>query len=131
MSRSARRNVNGVPSEHDEQCWLFVWAEGLRLLYPDLNLMYAIPNGGLRNLVVAKKLKAEGVKRGVPDVHLPVKSHCGKYIGLYIEMKAKGGRVRKEQKEWLEALAAAGHQTAVCWCWGEARIEIERYLNIT
>ncbi|MCK5602555.1 VRR-NUC domain-containing protein [Candidatus Pacearchaeota archaeon] len=92
--------------------------------------MYAIPNGGLRNKVVAAKLKREGVKAGVPDVCLPVRSQCGTYIGLYIEMKAKGGRVRSNQKDWLEALAVAGHKTVVCWNWTEARTVIEQYLDI-
>ena len=29
---------------------------------------FAIPNGGKRNIITASKLKAEGVKKGVPDL---------------------------------------------------------------
>lgn len=47
-------------SEHQEQVALFQWAAYMEKTYPALREMYAIPNGGLRNKVVAAKLKAEG-----------------------------------------------------------------------
>ena len=59
-------------SEHEEQVALFEWAEWNKRQYPELELMFAIPNGGQRHVVVAKKLKDEGVKAGVPDIFLPV-----------------------------------------------------------
>ena len=57
-------------SEHQEQVALFRWAEFAIARWPELALMYAIPNGGHRHKAVAAGLKAEGVKRGVPDVCL-------------------------------------------------------------
>ena len=55
-------------SEHHEQCALFAW---LRLQWPDLDrVSFAIPNGGHRHKAVAGKLKAEGVKAGVPDIFI-------------------------------------------------------------
>ena len=59
-------------SESVEQCCLFRWAGYSLGLHPELKLMYHIPNGGKRNITTARRLKAEGVKAGVPDIHLPV-----------------------------------------------------------
>jgi hypothetical protein len=42
-----------------------------RLRYPK-GLIFAIPNGGQRNVIVASKLKAEGVLSGVPDLCVPI-----------------------------------------------------------
>src|SRR5699024_10256580 len=76
-------------TEHDEQVQLIRWAGLARGAYPALRWLHAVPNGGARNIVVARKLKAEGVQRGVPDLCLPVPR--GPYHGLYIELKRAGG----------------------------------------
>lgn len=113
-----------VPTEHWEQVQLFAWAAYRR----DLDLMYAIPNGGHRDIRVAVKLKAEGVKAGVPDICLPV-ARGGKH-GLYIELKRrKYGRLDSDQAKWLEALMREGYACAVCFGWEEARDVIEDYLR--
>lgn len=79
-----KRNRGKVaPSEHDLQV---ACVKLFRLQYPQYaNLLFAIPNGGQRNLLVAAKLKAEGVLSGVPDLFLAVPS--GEHNGLFIEMK--------------------------------------------
>jgi len=74
-------------SEHDLQCNFFAWAALQACKYPDLSKMFAIPNGGLRNVIVASKLKREGVKAGIPDVFLPVAR--GGFIGCWIEFKVR------------------------------------------
>ena len=58
--------------EHQEQVALFNWAKFFENKCKDLGMMYAIPNGGKRHIAVARKLKAEGVKAGVPDIFLAV-----------------------------------------------------------
>jgi len=124
----------GRDREHHEQKALFIWARLQRKKFPELDAMYAIPNGGDRNRIVGAKLKAEGVKAGVPDICLPV-SRRG-YNALYIEMKApadasgKGkGRVRKNQLEWLERLRSHGNMAVVCLGFDEAKQQIEWYLS--
>ena len=62
--------MNTTPYETDEQQALFDWAKISGI--PDIDLLHAIPNGGHRNKATAGQLKAEGVKRGVPDIFLPV-----------------------------------------------------------
>ncbi len=114
-------------SEHEEQKALFRWAEAARYQHPELALLYAIPNGGHRHKAVAAKLKAEGVRKGVPDICLPVAR--GRFHGLYIEMKTASGTVSKEQKRWLQALRAQGYDAAVCRGWNAAKQFIETYLQ--
>ena len=116
-----------IASEHSEQVALFEWSNLVLRKYPDLVLMFAVPNGGARNIVVARKLKAEGVKSGVPDVFLPVPR--GKHHGMVIEMKRVGGRASDNQKEWLRALREQGYYTAICYGWQAAAEEIQNYLN--
>lgn len=119
--------MNNTPTEHMEQVALFEWAEKDRK-WPELSLMYAIPNGGQRSPRTAGMLKAEGVKAGVPDVCLPVAR--GGYHGLYIELKRRqGSRVMLGQKQWLDALERQGYRCRVCYGWDEAREEIEKYLG--
>lgn len=114
--------------EHIEQSLLFQWAEIARIRRPELALLYAIPNGGHRVIAVAKKLKAEGVKSGVPDLCLPVPR--GTYHSLYVEMKGgPTGRVKPAQAQWHSGLRAQGHAVRVCYSWEAARDVIMQYLD--
>lgn len=112
-----------VATEHDEQVAVFEWAKWMERKWPELKSMYAIPNGGLRNVIVARKLKDEGVKPGVPDICLPVmrlKNHGYSgadildlvYGGLYVEMKRappKYVRPGKTQRDWHKMLKSQGY----------------------
>jgi len=93
-----------------------------------LERLYAIPNGGQRHGVVAARLKAEGVKAGVPDLHLPVAMHG--YHSLYIELKKKGGKVSPSQTEWHIALRLQNNCVVVCYSWEEAASTLQNYLTI-
>jgi hypothetical protein len=93
-----------LPTEHAEQVSLCGW---LAINHTELDY-FAIPNGGERNVIVAQKLKAEGVKAGVPDLFFPS-------LKLFIEMKrVKGGQVSPQQKHWHDRLTKAGYAVAVC-----------------
>jgi hypothetical protein len=93
-----------LPTEHAEQVSLCGWLD-TRL--PELDY-FAIPNGGERNAIVAQKLKAEGVKAGVPDMFIPS-------LNLFLELKrVKGGHVSPVQKYWHERLTNCGYTVAVC-----------------
>ena len=119
-------------SEHDEQCLLFDWARINESKYPQLKMLFAIPNGGLRNKLVAKKLKREGVKAGVPDTFLAVPGYHFPDVlhGLFIEMKFGKNRPTKNQKEFLEDLGVEDYKTAVCYSFEEAKRVIIDYLGI-
>lgn len=123
-----RRTI--APKEEDEQIMLFRWAAWQSGSIPELRLLYHVPNGGSRHPAEAARLKAAGVKSGVPDLCLPVPR--GHWHGLYIELKrVKGGRISPEQTEWLDALIKQGYSASVCRGWEEAKDEILRYLAHT
>jgi len=114
-------------SEHDEQVALFKWARVGINTYPELLNMFAIPNGGKRDKAVAGKLKAEGVKAGVPDIFLAVPNH--KHHGLFIEMKHGRNKLTDEQKAWKEKLEIENFKHVVCYSWVKASEEIKKYLE--
>ena len=92
-----------IPTEHDEQVALFREMHLRGCTDPRWRQAFAIPNGGLRSKKTAARLKAEGVKAGVPDIFLPVS--VGIWSGLFIEMKrTKGGRLSDEQREFIDRL---------------------------
>ncbi len=115
-------------NEDIEQETLMQWTAYAMGTYPELNLLYHVPNGGKRNAAEAAHLKRQGVKAGVPDLCLPVPR--GKYHGLYIELKAKNNQPTETQIDWLKALAAQGFKTAVCWGFEAARSVIESYMRL-
>lgn len=120
--------INNTPSEDVEQIQLFTWARWQACKYPELELMYHIPNGGSRSKAEAGRFKAMGVKAGVPDIFLPCSR--GGYHGLYVEMKrVKGGRVSPEQREVIPRLQAQGYKVIVCRGMEAARDEIIKYLE--
>lgn len=131
-----------VPTEHMEQTALFSWARLQERAMPALRLLFAIPNGAAlvgktarrpdgktaRFSLEAIKLKAEGLKPGVPDVCLPVAR--GGHHGLYIEMKRrKGGVMSDEQNQWRDDLTSEGYLVARCNGWDEARDLLTSYLK--
>ena len=117
------------PTQYEaaEQKALFEWAGYMSNVHPELELLHHIPNGGHRNKAEAAHLKQQGVKAGVPDLHLPVAR--GGCHGLYIELKAHGNKPTQNQKEWLRLLSEQNYKTAVCHGWEEAAEVILAYLT--
>src|SRR5690554_620263 len=96
---TAARASGAAVSEDQEQAWLFQWARRNEKEIPELARLFAIPNGGHRSKRTAALLKLTGVKRGVPDIFLPLPRNG--YHGLWIELKSmsKSARASKEQQE--------------------------------
>jgi hypothetical protein len=128
-------------AEHDEQAAVINWAQFLTGQYPELGLLFAIPNGAklpyfearsrsgkkYRWSPEAEKLKAEGLKPGVPDLFLPV-ARKG-YNGLFIELKYGRNKPSEQQVAYLDALSAQGYLAVVCWGAEEAIETITEYLG--
>lgn len=91
------------------------------------NLVFAIPNGGLRHISVAKRLKAEGVKAGVADVFVSIAS--GEHHGLYIEFKYGKNKQTLKQKEFETNVKAQGYEYKVCYSVDEAIEVLNEYLS--
>lgn len=114
-------------SEEAHQTALFCWAALNVCHYSDLVLLFHIPNGGTRNRIEAGFLKASGVRRGVPDVLLPV-GRWGLH-GLWMEMKRPPNKLSPEQMLWMEKLDRAGYGTCVAYSWQEGRDYLIEYLG--
>lgn len=100
------------------KCWL---PEQLK------DLIFAIPNGGVRHIGTANKLKQEGVVAGVPDIFFE-HSRLG-YHGLRIEMKKKdGGYASDSQRKMLANLNKAGYYAIVCHGADEAMQVLRTYM---
>ena len=129
-------------SEHDEQVALFQWKDAIAREYPDLCMMYAIPNGAFygnnmirirgkevpARIIQANRMRAEGLQPGMLDICLPV-ARDG-YHGFYWEMKVKPNKPSEEQEWWMEQLAKQGYK--VGWGYGqdEAKKAICEYMSI-
>lgn len=115
-----------LPTEHQEQAAVIQW---FQLAYPDIKTrLFAVPNGANKSRASAARFSAEGLRAGVPDLMLPIPRHG--FHGLFIEMKRrKGGRLSREQADWLTFLCEQGYMAVVC-CGADAAIEtIRGYLK--
>lgn len=96
-----------VPDEHHEQKLL---VRTLDRLYPGIAAyVTAVPNGGGRSKATAGILKAEGVRKGYPD--LVIDCPRGPFHGLRVEMKRQKkslSTVAPEQREWGQRLNDQG-----------------------
>lgn len=102
-----------IASEHDLQVAVIAACDALAATDDRYSMIHAIPNGGARSKGEGGKLKAEGVRKGIPDLFLPVPS--GMYHGMYIELKWKGNKPKRDQLEWIRRLRALGYHCVVIW----------------
>jgi len=122
-------------AETSHQKALVRWFE---IEYPALKpLLFSIPNGtnfralsDKQRYSQASKLKAEGMRKGVPDLMLAFP--CNGFAGLFIEMKDEGKTlcsVSPEQAAYLEMLDSVGY--CAVWCAGfeVAKASIKAYLK--
>jgi hypothetical protein len=115
-------------SEYQEQVLIFQWASIMSVQRSELKLLNASLNGVRLTIGQATKANRAGMKKGYPDIFLPVKR--GIYSGLFIELKKVGGqKPRPEQIEWLKALSEQGFDTYCCKGSQAAISTIESYLN--
>lgn len=145
-------------TEDGHQAALFLWARDETLRAPvDLSVMYAIPNGGARgdnrrsSAIRGNLLKGTGVKKGFPDVGVPIArqriSESGSvrlngytvpiivgYAGLYIELKRPAsygkaaGKLGPRQDDWAVRLRGNGYAVVTCYGWVAAAYTIRCYL---
>ena len=127
MGRFPNNAYRDYPTEAQEQIALLDWAAVMQGRYAELALLFHIPNEGKRSYQVGGQMRRMGLKRGVPDLFLPVAR--GGYYGLFVEMKSAKGRPTPEQREWCKVLQEQGYAAIVVHGWREAAEQIEAYLK--
>lgn len=115
-------------NEHQIQAnVLKVWPYYAKKYQIPQSLLFAIPNGGARNVVTGKLLKEEGVRAGIPDLFLAI-SRCV-FHGMFIEMKTSQGKVSKMQNLIMEILREQNYLCIVCRSESQALDAIDNYLS--
>jgi hypothetical protein len=99
-----------------------------RLQYSKIGrLLFAVPNGGSRNLREAQIMKGEGVTAGVADMILLVPR--GSFSSLCIEFKTDRGRQTDSQRDWQALTEQNSNKYVVCRSFDEFREAVEMYLT--
>lgn len=118
-------------TEHSIQTAFFAGLSLAKL--PGTKWVHAVPNGGERNAIVAGKMKAEGARKGVWDVFVPLRRHG--FCGLYIEFKVperrghKHGGLSDEQVEFGLHCHGEGFLMKPCYTWREAAQALCDYID--
>lgn len=97
---SEKKNPSRRKKDNEEEREQIKFFELIPVYFPKLpdKLLFAVPNGGSRNIVEGVNLKKQGVTRGVADVILLIPRKG--YASLCLEFKAKKGIQSDEQKEF-------------------------------
>lgn len=112
---------------------------------PDPRLLFAIPNGGARHIRTGVRLKAEGVRAGIPDLFLSVPRRLAEgqteitsasvaglthmRYGLYLELKTWEGKTSDAQRQVMSALRSQGYEVVVAHGVAQAQQAISAYCN--
>ncbi|PHM39123.1 hypothetical protein Xmau_03028 [Xenorhabdus mauleonii] len=109
--------------EHYAQVRFFYHCE---MNVPDIyTLLHSTPNGGLRHKKTGERLRAEGQRKGYPDVSLDLAKGC--YHGMRLEFKHGANKPSAEQKQWLNTLSEAGFYCVVVYGEHEAIEAVTQY----
>lgn len=140
---AAMAKLYGYDIAYNMQAYNKAWFESnqpVRWPVEPLKWLHAIPNGGERSAKTAALMKAEGVRKGVADVFLPVpklipvrhnEPQETLFHGLYIEMKkdVTSAKQSDEQEEFEAHCVANRYAYYVCKSWREAAEIIKNYLT--
>lgn len=119
-SKPTVRNEKKRPVQHEQKLQIMC-VEWFRLQFPN-EIIFHIPNGKRRMPVEVLILKRMGMLPGIPDLFIASPSACGKYHGIYLELKARiideNGNVRKSrpnelQQEIIARLRKKGYRVEV------------------
>lgn len=119
-------------TEHAIQSAFCDWCRLNETRYPALKLAFAVPNAAKRSVRLAARMKAEGLRAGVPDWILPVpaQNYPYGYIGLAIELKAHRTKISPAQSEYMAMLKSYGWRVELVRDdWEIAKRIVEEYLR--
>ena len=106
---AARTQKRKRKPRHIEESIQVACVKWFRLQYPNL-VIFAVPNGGSRNLYEAKNMKESGTLAGVAD--LVIVGNGGKV--LFVEMKAGKNKQEDSQVLFQNKVEKLGHKYIIC-----------------
>ncbi len=114
--------------EQAMQIALLQWAELVQVGQHTLaDWLAHIPNGGARSPLEGAIFKAMGVKAGMPDLILPIRTTV--YSAGYWELKAGNEKPSEAQIERHAMLRAGGAYVTIARRWDDAGRDMLRYLE--
>ena len=121
-------------TEHSHQAAFFCWLNQNKHLHQGIDFALASANGGKRDMIEAARMRTTGVKRGVPDIFIPIP--CGQQHGLWIEFKKpsleksmKGTVTDKDQIRYRDYLISANYSHFVAFHYLQAIEATINYLS--
>lgn len=96
--------------------------------FPIFKDVYHVPNGGHRHEAVALKLRAEGVKPGIPDIHLDAARRG--FHGFKCELKVERNKLGENQIYFRKRYIEEGFFTHSAWHYAELLAMLLWYLDI-
>ncbi len=124
-------------SEAQHQAAFFAFLAVIESRIPEVRWVFHPANGGMRPATIdsrgrrysveGRKLAAQGVKSGVPDLWCCIPSNG--YHGWVCELKYGHNRLTPEQANWLQALDDHGWRTLVAYTWTAAAVSLLCYLG--
>ena len=106
---AARTQKRKRKPRHIEESIQVACVKWFRLQYPNL-VIFAVPNGGSRNLYEAKNMKESGTLAGVAD--LVIVGNGGRV--LFVEMKAGKNKQEDSQVLFQNKVERLGHKYIIC-----------------
>lgn len=123
-------------SESQHQAALIRWLDSVAALrWPNLAMFDGrLPYFHVRNEAARGRAWRPGNRKGVPDLFLAVPGAASngagqRAHGLFVELKATGGRASPEQAAWIDYLTRAGYDARVCHGHAAAIAAIEEHLG--
>ena len=104
-----KRTAQRRKPRHIEESIQVACVKWFRLQYPNL-VIFAVPNGGSRNLYEAKNMKESGTLAGVAD--LVIVGNGGRV--LFVEMKAGKNKQEDSQVLFQNKVEKLGHKYIIC-----------------
>ena len=145
LSAPDKKRKHGNEESEIQKACLRWWATVCKDFEVPQELLFSIPNGAVlgsgakERAIRANILKAEGMRPGVPDLFLAVrtftrtpKGTCATRsgaFGLFIEMKTEKGIVSPDQTLMLKLLATRGYMVAICRSLEEFKSTVTDYLQ--
>lgn len=96
--------------------------------FPEIAHLVMASAGGVRtSMSQAVKMKSMGYRKGTPDIFVAVPK--GGRHGLFLELKASGGKASPEQNIMLANLQAQGYAAAVVVGFEQVKATLTAYLS--
>lgn len=125
-SPAKRVRKAGTQYETDIQQSCITWFRYQYMPLWEDGVLFHIPNEGLRFGATGRRMKCEGIVRGVADLCLAVARRG--FNALYIEMKRQGGRQSEFQMHWERGVTKHGNKYVVCKSLEEFKEVVNWYL---